>query len=72
MRGRSFESRRASLVVLVQVVVLDLAEVPRIGIKKRLEVAFRPMVGETDLLDTSSFLLLRNPLLNADLDQVLP
>ena len=58
------KSRPSGLGVLVQIVILNLTEVPVISVQN-LEEHFRiPVVGEADISDSPFFFLPGNPLLN--------
>ena len=66
---KPFASR---LRVLVQIIVLDLAEIPVIGVNQRFKSACIPVKRETDVADGAGFLFFGNPLLYADALQTRP
>ena len=58
--------------MLIHVVVLDLAEIPIMGIDELVEGVGVAMVGKTNLTDGPAFALLSDPLLDAKILQALP
>ena len=66
---QSFPSR---LCMLVQIIVLNLAEIPVISINQRFEGASISVEGKTDIADGAGLFLLSNPFLDADALQTCP
>ena len=66
------QSPSARLAVFIQVIILYLAEIPVVGVHQTAEHLRAAVVGKADLTDLAVFLLLRDPLLNAQLLQALP
>ena len=70
--GGGLQARGSGLGVLVQIIILDLAEIPVVILQDLQEVLRIPVVGKTDIPDGSFLFLLRDPVLNAHFLQALP
>ena len=58
--------------VFIHVVVLDLAEVPVIGVKDPDEIFSVSVIGKSDVSDLAGGFLLGNPVLYSDVFQLVP
>ena len=66
LRLRGLKAASARLRMFVHVVVLDLAEVPVIGVQNPAKFIRRPVEGEADLPNLAGGFLLLNPVLDAE------
>ena len=66
------ESFSACLAVLIHVIVLNLAEIPVIGIDQFGEIVCISVVGETDVADLSALQLFLNPVIDSHGTELFP